>query len=109
MDTEDWDDDTVEEGGEDVDENGTEEGLNSGMGESKSGGGWCFRIVNTFCRCKTTLRFWSRWLDAPKVLKRLFHYFSPCWTGPSDMTQRDTYIYTMTYYIYTYTLIKDRV
>ena len=34
MDTEDWDDDTVEEGGEDVDENGTEEGLNSGMGES---------------------------------------------------------------------------
>ena len=56
MDTEDWDDDTVEEGGEDVDENGTEDGLNSGMGESKSGGGWCFRIVNTFWRCKTTLK-----------------------------------------------------
>ena len=36
----------MEEGGEDVDENGTEEGLNSGMGESKSGGGWCLRIVN---------------------------------------------------------------
>ena len=71
MDTEDWDDDTVEEGGEDVDENVAEEGLNSGMGESKSGGGWRFRIVNTFCRCKTTLKFWSRWLAARSELARV--------------------------------------
>ena len=71
MDTEDWDDDTVEEGGEDVDENGTEDGLNSGLGESKSGGGWCLRIVNTFWRCKTTLKFWSRWLAARSELARV--------------------------------------
>ena len=63
----DWDDDTVEEGGEDVDE----DGLNSGMGESKSGGGWCLRIVNTFWRCKTTLKFWSRWLAARSELARV--------------------------------------
>ena len=63
----------MEEGGEVVDENGTEEGLNSGMGESKSGGGsssWCLRIVNTFWRCKTTLKFWSRWLAARSELAR---------------------------------------
>ena len=71
MDAEDWDDDTVEGGGDDVDENELEEGLNSGMGESKSGGGWCFRIVNTFWRCKTTLKFWSRWLAARSELARV--------------------------------------
>ena len=76
MDTEDWDDDTVEEGGEDVDENGTEEGLNSGMGESKSGGGWCLRIVNTFWRCKITLKLRSRWLAACRPVRA-----RPCGIG----------------------------
>ena len=58
----------MEDGGEGVDEIGMKEGLNSGMGESKSGGGWCFRIVKTFWRCKTTLKFWSRWLAARSEL-----------------------------------------